>query len=784
MNILFFAPYLWWQLHANYEIAFIHNLQSRGHKTKLIACDSFLKECDLYWHATTGGKTSTSCDDCTKFSKNLLNWASIQEDWMGNYISHAELSEITKFVNSIKATDLKDVNWKGYPISEWVISSVHSHFRTNVIDIEDELHVNALRNIILGGIKTASAFISILKSFNPEILVVFNGRMAPTRVALEVATKFGVRTVCHERGLEREYIQFFENAGCLDITKNILIWNKWSKIPLNTFEIAKVNQWHKNRVVGRNFNFKSFNSYDDLGKLQHIALEANKKNWKIWSLFTSSTDELISEKNVFYSSFDSQAEWILSTIEFAREQNNLILFIKVHPNTAGKNAVGNNVGEFNFFNELKNNLPQNVVLIMPEDEVSTYSLIEVTDLGFCSVSTVSIELACEGVPVIASHNSQFTLLDSIEYIHDKHQYHELLNQRLFSNTSPDKLNIKINAFRYIYSNYYRIQLHFPLNQMPNYSTGVLMAKSTFDFRQGNFDCLDAAVDVILGSKPLVPEPHFVPSQSNLELERQTVFNINQRSTTLVTENIFFSVVIPCYNYSNYLERCLLSVLNQTIDNYEIIFIDDGSTDNSLEIAIKVKKEYPHKNFTIVSQNNAGQPAISRNNAIKLAKGKYILPLDADDRIIHSYLEDAYQEILSEPTSLDLLYFDVLFENPTNFNRISPGTFLIKDLAIRNQLCYCSIFKKELWNEVGGYRDNVRGYEDWDFWLACSLLLPNVRRVNKVGLIYNVKEGGLGEDAVSKHDKLYPYIVLNNKAAFTESEINAARDKLLVSGYQT
>ena len=97
-----------------------------------------------------------------------------------------------------------------------------------------------------------------------------------------------------------------------------------------------------------------------------------------------------------------------------------------------------------------------------------------------------------------------------------------------------------------------------------------------------------------------------------------------------------SIVIPVYNVEKYLKQCLESVVNQTLDKIEVICINDGSTDNSLNILKEYEKKY--NNIIIIDQENKG-PGFARNIGMKRASGKYIYFLDSDDYIELNAMED-------------------------------------------------------------------------------------------------------------------------------------------------
>ena len=92
----------------------------------------------------------------------------------------------------------------------------------------------------------------------------------------------------------------------------------------------------------------------------------------------------------------------------------------------------------------------------------------------------------------------------------------------------------------------------------------------------------------------------------------------------------FSIIVPVYNVENYVDKCIKSILNQTYKNYEVIIINDGSTDNSLNIINKYKN---NKKIKIITQKNKGL-SNARNNGMKMATGDYLLFIDSDD-----YIED-------------------------------------------------------------------------------------------------------------------------------------------------
>ena len=113
-----------------------------------------------------------------------------------------------------------------------------------------------------------------------------------------------------------------------------------------------------------------------------------------------------------------------------------------------------------------------------------------------------------------------------------------------------------------------------------------------------------------------------------------------------------SVIMPCYNTEQYVEETLKSVLNQSFKDYEIICLNDGSTDGTLEILKRYQQSYP--NIRVISSENHGI-AYQRNTGVQCAQGKYIYYMDSDDLLKENCLETLYQ--YAEADNLDVVYFE-------------------------------------------------------------------------------------------------------------------------------
>lgn len=131
------------------------------------------------------------------------------------------------------------------------------------------------------------------------------------------------------------------------------------------------------------------------------------------------------------------------------------------------------------------------------------------------------------------------------------------------------------------------------------------------------------------------------------------------------EKPLISIIVPVYNTSKYLSRCLDSILKQTYKNIEIIIIDDGSTDDSL----KIIRGYAKRNSAIkyFTQNNSGQ-ATARNKGIKYADGEYIMFVDSDDYVSNDFCEVAYNSIYNNYS--EIAFFDMYAGRNNSFQKIT------------------------------------------------------------------------------------------------------------------
>lgn len=223
-----------------------------------------------------------------------------------------------------------------------------------------------------------------------------------------------------------------------------------------------------------------------------------------------------------------------------------------------------------------------------------------------------------------------------------------------------------------------------------------------------------------------------------------------------------SVIVPCYNQGQYLDEAVKSVLAQTYQDFEIIVVNDGSTD---EETLDVFRCYNPPKTRIIHTMNQGVSS-ARNTGIAEATGKYIIPLDADDKIGPTYLEKAV-DLLEKDETLGIVYCEAEFFGERQ-GKFDLPYYSFPEILLNNLIPNSAFFRKSDWEQVQGYNPNMLyGWEDYDLWLSILEQGRTVFRIAEVLYFYrqlNVSRSNLANQNIVKcytqifrnHEKLYTH----------------------------
>lgn len=225
-----------------------------------------------------------------------------------------------------------------------------------------------------------------------------------------------------------------------------------------------------------------------------------------------------------------------------------------------------------------------------------------------------------------------------------------------------------------------------------------------------------------------------------------------------------SIVIPAYNVEKYVRECLDSILKQSFQDYEIIIINDGSTDHTLEILKEYEQKYGDK-ITVVTQDNAGQ-SNARNNAMQYIKGKYMTYIDADDYIWEDYLETLIKCARKEDADLVICSYEK-FKN--------DGTIILSrntkdwEIDFNNGLSHvfqyspcAKLYRSDMILNNNIFFGEGERMEDGPFGIITSSIAKKVVTLDYFGYRYRFYDestmGGIREKGISKKDEKqqFPY----------------------------
>ena len=236
----------------------------------------------------------------------------------------------------------------------------------------------------------------------------------------------------------------------------------------------------------------------------------------------------------------------------------------------------------------------------------------------------------------------------------------------------------------------------------------------------------------------------------------------------------FSVIIPLYNKAPYIAKAIESVLGQTFRDFEVIVIDDGSTDQSLEAA----KTFENKSITIISQPNSGV-STARNNGVKLAKHPYICFLDADDWWHPTFLEEMKRLITDFPDAG--IYGSGYYIVKNGQERIAP--IGVPQGFEQGIIDYCEVYAKTLcmpltsisvvipkhiFDEEKGFKSQLKFGEDFDLWIRIALK-HKVILVNKPLAYYNQDVDVNNRAIGSRFYKPEEHMLFSNYGDFMHNE---------------
>jgi hypothetical protein len=456
--------------------------------------------------ASTGApqqKPVNACLFCqARVATRLAGWG-MPFRWLSQWLVQDDRRAAARWVQQLRPADYPAALFQSWPIGKWMKSSVHKHFRHNVLDLSDPTVASVYGSYLYSGVIAALALNRIFEEERPSVQLLFNGRMGPTRIALELAKLHGVRTICEERAYPIGRMMLFENTNCLDFSAFAALWDQWQAIPMVADECEETADFFSGRWLGKSPDITVFSSKLNASAqiLSDLGLDSGRPTL---ALFTSSLDEA-TDLEPINEPFQNQYDWIDETIKYVAANPGIQLVIRVHPNAGSTRSFGANAQDLAYFEALPHRLPPNAKLIPSASKVSSYDLAAAAIGGLVWRSTIGLEMAAMGRHVIRAAHGPMAFANIIDGPSTPQLYSESL-KRLLSRTSKFDLGTAIQAWRFAYAFYFRWSKPFPLVRQPNWYTGELGYNSAADLGPGRDAALDDICDVFLSRRALHQPP--------------------------------------------------------------------------------------------------------------------------------------------------------------------------------------------------------------------------------------------------------------------------------------
>lgn len=518
-TIVAFSPHAAWQVHSNYETTIMRACQLRGARVLHILCDAMFAECSMHNISKTGhGRPLDLCNHCQRDAKGAIESAGLTYKWLSEFVTPQERTAIFDWVQSLHPKKFQSSHFQGFPIGEMVSSSVVSTFRKYPIDLTDYFTTNVYRGYLQAG---AAVLVGLSRAFEQQVptsLVIFNGRNAEEKIALELAKQRCIRVLTHETTRVPGTMWVGENVDCTNPEPFQRFWQAWKEIPLTRLQLEGSANWLRARR--HHLSCIDYHCTTRPNGAQKVIDALNLGSYeRVIALFTSSTDEIEGNPDITMP-FPSHEQWVQSVVDWIEERPTCCLVIRTHPCLSGQvPGVGRSAFLIDWYNQLASRLPSNARLVMPDDPMSTYDLMDAADFGITYGSTCGLEMLALGKPVaVVPGFALYQNVPGVVLLDNPATLPRQLEQLLLRDTSRE---LSRYAFRCIYRYFFHMVVPFSLVSMTGLYTSKLNYSSTDEIRQVNDEGLGRICDFLLDGSPIHPTPQ--PIDDNRTQDEEDAF---------------------------------------------------------------------------------------------------------------------------------------------------------------------------------------------------------------------------------------------------------------------
>ncbi len=374
-------------------LAFIgHALRMRGAEVTALCCDEFLPACTL---RKANHKESACKRWCFKNIGSFLEAARIPYRWYSEFISQKEKEQFIREASNVSAKELEKYVFEEIPLGMHVRRSVESYFKVGRFNPKDAEMLAKGREFLASGMCLVHIGNRFIDAYGIEKLFMEDGRKIDWGVMREVARSRGI-PVDYFPGSTRGRAYLAKHECGAEESDPIPLWDKWKNTPLNEAQTKQLDMYFRERVSKpfEDQNWEYLNPLNDVAEIRR-RLDIPDNVGKVFSMYPNvSYDAGVTTTNPTYY---TAAEWVVETIRYFVEHPEHHLVIKIHP---GEGYYGVQDPTDRYIQEHVAELSANIHVLSHDTHLTAFDVIKASDVILVYTSTVGIEAAYLGKPVI------------------------------------------------------------------------------------------------------------------------------------------------------------------------------------------------------------------------------------------------------------------------------------------------------------------------------------------------------------------------------------------------